>query len=172
LTHAMLVDDFIRRLRHVHALTVDFAEAVPDERWNFSPDAPERADRDNDPLRHGVGFAPFSKQLRHVVCVRGVYTAALVTKKADFSKKHDHYVGPLSRTALLDALNEKHAELLSILDSVDTTVPIDFFGRPFSFGDLAFTVVQHEAIHHGQWSVYASLGDFRTPLSWRNEWGL
>jgi hypothetical protein len=33
-------------------------------------------------------------------------------------------------------------------------------------------VIQHEAIHHGQWSVYASLAGFETPLSWRNEWGL
>jgi hypothetical protein len=32
--------------------------------------------------------------------------------------------------------------------------------------------VQHEAIHHGQWSIYASLAGFDTPLSWRVSWGL
>jgi hypothetical protein len=32
--------------------------------------------------------------------------------------------------------------------------------------------VQHEAIHHGQWSVYASLAGFDTPVSWRTSWGL
>jgi hypothetical protein len=32
--------------------------------------------------------------------------------------------------------------------------------------------VQHEAIHHGQWSIYASLAGFDTPLSWRASWGL
>jgi hypothetical protein len=32
--------------------------------------------------------------------------------------------------------------------------------------------VQHEAIHHGKWSVYASLAGFDTPLSWRNVLGL
>jgi DinB superfamily len=168
----MLVDDFRRRLQHLYAMTVDFIEVVPSDRWDFSPDPSAGAAVSHDPLRHGVGFAPFSKQLRHVVCVRGVYNAALLTKKADFAKKHDHFRGPPSRAALLAALAEKQSDLLAMLDTVDTNVPIDFFGTPFSFGDFAFTVVQHEAIHHGQWSIYAALGGFRTPLSWRNEWGL
>jgi hypothetical protein len=29
-----------------------------------------------------------------------------------------------------------------------------------------------EAIHHGQWSIDASLAGFDTPLSWRASWGL
>jgi hypothetical protein len=32
--------------------------------------------------------------------------------------------------------------------------------------------VQHQAIHHGQGSIYASLAGFDTPLSWRASWGL
>jgi len=28
------------------------------------------------------------------------------------------------------------------------------------------------AIHHGQWSIYAALAGFDTPLSWRTSWGL
>ena len=55
---------------------------------------------------------------------RGVYNA-LMTRTVDWTRKHDHYGGPLTR------------------------------GAP------------HEAIHHGQWSVYASLGGFDTPPSWR-----
>jgi hypothetical protein len=107
-----------------------------------------------------------------VVCVRGVYNVALVTKQADFSKKHDHYTGPLTREALRAALIDKHRDLLVTLKTIDTEAPIDFFGNTYSFGDFAITVIQHEAIHHGQWSVYASLAGFETPLSWRSEWGL
>jgi hypothetical protein len=109
----MHIDDFKRRLHHVHTLTVDFIEVVPDD-----------------------------------------------------------YQGPYTRDALLRALDQKQSELLAMLDTVDTNAPIDFFGNPFGFGDFAFTVIQHEAIHHGQWSAYASLGGFQTPVSWRNEWGL
>ncbi|MCA1585270.1 MAG: hypothetical protein LC791_11055 [Acidobacteria bacterium] len=32
---------------------------------------------------------------------------------------------------------------------------------------LTWEFVQHEVIHHGQWSIYASLAGFDTPLSWR-----
>jgi hypothetical protein len=46
-------------LRFLQKMTLDFAKEVPDEHWQFSPH--ER-------------FAPFCKQLRHVVCVRGFET--------------------------------------------------------------------------------------------------
>lgn len=113
-----------------------------------------------------------AKQVRHVVCVRGVYNAAMITKKADFSQKHDHYTGSLTREALLSALIETQRQFLATLETLDTETPIDFGGTAFTFDDFACEVVQHEAIHHGQWSVYASLGGFQTPRSWRASWGL
>lgn len=152
-----VIDDFRARCEFLQRMTLDFVEAVPDEHWDFSPHK---------------RFAPFSKQLRHVVCVRGVYNDGLETKRADISKKHSHYSGGLSRGELAAALVEKQHDLLSILDSVDTEAPIDFFGRAFGFVDFTYTMVQHEALHHGEWSIYASLAGFETPLSWRLEWGL
>jgi hypothetical protein len=104
--------------------------------------------------------------------VRGVYNEALVTKKADFSRSRAHYNGPLTRDALLAGLVEKQQQLLATLETVDPDASIDFSGTAFSFANFAFEMVQHEAIHHGQWSVYASLGGFETPLSWRRGWGL
>ena len=152
-----LIDDFRARSEFLQRMTLDFVDAVPDEHWDFSPHK---------------RFAPFSKQLRHVVCVRGLYNDALVTKRSDFSKKHSHYSGDLSRDELAPALVEKQNDLLAILDSVDTDATIEFFGRPFGFVDFTYTMVQHEALHHGEWSIYASLAGFETPLSWRLEWGL
>ena len=49
---------------------------------------------------------------------------------------------------------------------------IDWDGTWFTFGLFAWEFVQHEAIHHGQWSIYAALAGFDTPLSWRTSWGL
>ena len=168
----MLIDDFRRRSEFIHRMTTDFVAAVPNEYWEYSPVLVDPSAQVTDPLRHGSGFAPFCKQLRHVVCVRGVYNAAMLSKRADFSKKHDHYTGGLNREELLAALIGKQQELIAGLESVDTETPIDFFGRAMSFGDFTYTVVQHEAIHHGQWSIYAALAGFETPLSWRFEWGL
>ena len=152
-----LVEDFRLRSEFLQRMTVDFVNGVPAEHWDFSPHP---------------RFAPFSKQLRHVVCVRGAYNDALRTKSADFSKKHAQYTGGLTRPELLAALGEKLNDLMLVLDSIDTDIPIDMLGRPFSFADFTYTMVQHEALHHGEWSLYASLAGFETPLSWRLEWGL
>jgi hypothetical protein len=60
----------------------------------------------------------------------------------------------------------------STLETVDIDATIDWDGTPFSFALFTWEFVQHEAIHHGQWSIYASLAGFDTPVSWRASWGL
>lgn len=90
----------------------------------------------------------------------------------DWTQKHDHYVGPLAREALLAALDDKQRQLLATLETVDLDAPFDWDGTPFNFALFSWEFVQHEAIHHGQWSIYASLAGFDTPLSWRASWGL
>jgi hypothetical protein len=168
----MSIDEFVRYSKALHALTVDFVCAVPADKWDFTPDPCGKSGRRPAPHRIGDGFAPFCKQLRHVVCVRGVYNAALATRKVDWTRKHEHYVGPLTREALLAALDDKQQRLLATLETVDISAPIDWDGTPFTFGLFTWEFVQHEAIHHGQWSIYASLAGFVTPLSWRASWGL
>ncbi len=168
----MTIDDFVRYSNVLHGLTVDFVRAVPEDKWDFTPDPPEKSDCAPVPRRIGYRFAPFCKQLRHVVCVRGVYNAALATKKVDWTRKHDHYAGPLTREALLAALDDKQRQLLAMLETVNIDAPIDWDGTPFTFALFTWEFVQHEAIHHGQWSIYASLARFDTPLSWRASWGM
>ena len=38
--------------------------------------------------------------------------------------------------------------------------------------DEEWEFVQHEAIHHGQWAVYAVLAGFETPPGWQRAWNL
>jgi hypothetical protein len=168
----MLIDDFVRYSTVLHGLTTDFVRAVPEDKWDFTPDPPGRSGRPPAPHRIGEGFAPFCKQVRHIVCVRGVYNAALASRTVDWTRKHDHYDGQLTREALLAALDDTLRHLLAILESVDIEARIDWGGTPFTFALFSWEWVQHEAIHHGQWSIYASLAGFETPLSWRASWGL
>ncbi len=49
---------------------------------------------------------------------------------------------------------------------------IDFFGRERRFARYVALFVQHESLHHGQWSLYAALGGFDTPIGWKLNWGL
>ncbi|HEU5409278.1 MAG TPA: DinB family protein, partial [Nitrospira sp.] len=145
----MSIDDFVRYSKVLHRLTSDFVRAVPDDKWDFTPDPPGRSDRVRAPHRLGDGFAPFCKQLRHLVCVRGVYNAALVTKKVDWTRKREHYFGPLTREALLTALDDKQRHLLAILETVNIDASIDWDGTPFTFAQFTWEFVQHEALHHG-----------------------
>ena len=168
----MSIDDFVRYSEVLYRLTTDFVRAVPESKWDFTPDPPAKLLRSHAPHRVGDGFAPFCKQLRHVVCVRGVYNAALAKGKVDWTRKHEHYVGPLTREALLAALDDKQRQLPATLKSVNIDAPIDWDGTPFSFTLFTWEFVQHESIHQGQWSIYASLVGFDTPLSWRTSWGL
>jgi uncharacterized damage-inducible protein DinB len=155
----MEIESFLANWKWVHTMTVHFAEAVPDERWEFTP----------DPRR----FGPFSRQLRHVVRGRGVYNAALTTRKADWSVSGDvHYSGPLTRDALLRALDDKQQEFHATLPTVDVAAPIYFGETAFTLDNFLYEMVQHESIHHGQWSVYAALGGFATPRSWQAGWKL
>jgi hypothetical protein len=72
----------------------------------------------------------------------------------------------------LAALDDKQRDLLATLETVSIDAPIDWDGTSFTFALFTWEFVQHEAIHHGQWSVYASLAGFDTPPSWRSSWGM
>lgn len=151
---------FSERWKHVDAMTTEFASAVPAEAWNASP---------------LDGFAPFAKQLRHVVCVRGVYNEGLRTRRLDFGRKHEFYDGELAQGALVAALRERSAELslrLAELPDDPFRPCIDLFGTVVSWAQYLYGYVQHEAIHHGQWSLYAASAGYPTPAIWRLQWGL
>jgi uncharacterized damage-inducible protein DinB len=153
------VEGLLAQWTHVHEMTLAFLDAVPDEHWQFTPHP---------------HFAPFAKQLRHVIGVRGVYAEALTTGRVDFSRKHGHYSGMLDRVPLRAALESGHEVLLAAVSQVppDPSWRLDLFGMPTSLPHFLAKAIQHEAIHHGEWSVYASLAGFETPRLWKMNWGL
>jgi hypothetical protein len=142
----------------VRGLTHEFIEAVPADRWEFTPHP---------------RYAPFCKQVRHLVCVQGVYVAGLRERVTDFGRKHSHYGGPLDRPSLVAALREKDEDLRAALHGLpdEGEYAIEFYGRR-TLASYLSVIPQHEAIHHGQWSFYATLGGFETPPGWKLNWGL
>lgn len=156
----MLLADFRRCAAFLHRLTVDFVEAVPEDRWDYTPDV-------------GGKFGSIARQVRHVVRIRCVYNDALVDKRVDWGRPRERYDGPLTRESLLAALEDQQARLLRILDSIDPDVEMDWGGGTmYTLPMFTWEYAQHEAIHHGQWSVYAQLGGFETPVSWQRSWKL
>ena len=154
------IENFKRSFGHARELTYDFIAAVPDEHWRFSPHP---------------RFATFDKQVRHLVCVSGVYVDGLRNRVTDFGRKHEHYQGPLDRNSLVAALREKDGLLDEVLAAItpeaEESFVIEFYG-PNPLGAYLNVFLHHEAIHHGQWAFYATLAGFETPQSWKLNWGL
>jgi hypothetical protein len=99
----------------LHRLTADFVHAVPDDKWNFTP-------RPTGKLGPATAASAHWRWLRAILQAstasssRGVYNAALATSRVDWTRKREHYRGPLSREALLAALSDKQQQLLRTLN--------------------------------------------------------
>lgn len=61
--------------------------------------------------------------------------------------------------------------LAGIAPEDEDGISIEFYGKQ-PLGAYLTVIVHHEAIHPGQWSLYAALGGFETPESWKLNWGL
>jgi hypothetical protein len=108
-------EGFLAQWQFIHSMTLAFVDEIPDEHWNFSPHR---------------RFAPFAKQLRHVVCLRGLYNDGIAHGRADFARKHEQYGGDLSRMQLRSALVAKQDKLRELFEAPATADPkraIDFF---------------------------------------------
>lgn len=154
------IQTFERTWEFVRQLTFDFIDAIPEDRFSFSPH--ER-------------YGSFDKQIRHMVCVEGVYIAGLRDGTTDFGKKHSHYSGALDRSSLVAALSEKDADLAATLRGIEERgeedMVIEFYGQQ-TLGGFLQVIITHESIHHGEWGVLATLAGFETPQSWKLNWGL
>ena len=75
------IEGFLPSWRHSRQLTLDFIDAVPDARWDWSLHP---------------RYATLAKQFRHVLCVHGVYIDDLEHGRADFARKHSHYADTLA----------------------------------------------------------------------------
>lgn len=141
-------------------ITMDFLDSIPDDKWNFS---------------HHPKYASLAKQFRHMACVYGVYIDGFRHAAVDFSKKHSHYTGPLTKSEIRADLLAKDEELRGVLremgDKAVEQFQLDFFGVNMSFTEYTHVLVQHECMHIGIWSNVAAFAGFELPEKWKSEWG-
>lgn len=154
------ISAFIRSWTYLRGMTTDFIEAVPSAFWDFSP---------------GAKYGPLSKQFRHMVWVSDLYRCALKNGKMDMAAKKKSYEGSTDKATLVAALKERDAKLAEMLRDEkygSDTYRVDFFGTPMTFTEFTHVMTQHEALHHGMWSMYAAQAGFETPKSWKDDWEL
>jgi hypothetical protein len=155
-----IVEQFERTWFYTRSLTNDFLDTIPDDKWNYT---------------HHPKFSVLSKQFRHVASVYGVYIAGFKNSSADFTKKHSHYTGALSKADIKADLLKKDEKLKIVLNELKTSdlsqFRLNFFGNHLSFTEYTHILIQHECMHIGIWSNAAAFGEFPLPQSWKDEWG-
>lgn len=142
-------------------MTSAFLDCIPEDKWEFT---------------HHPKFAPLSKQFRHMVRVYGCYITAFETGKLSLKEKVSHFEGEPERAAIARALNEMDVRLVQVLNRITSSkvseMKIDVFGMSMTFNEYTHVMIQHECAHFGVWANYAAFGEFETPKTWQNEWGL
>ena len=68
-----------------------------------------------------------------------------------------------------DAVLHSH---LARLRSDPEAFSIDWYGAKLGISGYGAVFIQHEALHHGQWTAHTALGGFPTPTGWIVNWGL
>jgi uncharacterized damage-inducible protein DinB len=160
MTDIEIIEQFEKSWFYNRQITMDFFEAVPAEKWDYS---------------HHPKYATLAKQFSHMVRVYGVYIDGFLNQSVDFSKKPEHYSGPLLKDPIREAfktMDARYKDTFEVLKQRGISdFRLSFFGVNMSFTEYTHIIIQHECMHIGMWSTYAAFGEFELPDSWKNEWG-
>ncbi|HLE12139.1 MAG: hypothetical protein A2504_17835 [Bdellovibrionales bacterium RIFOXYD12_FULL_39_22] len=158
---SVIINEFKKSWNFIRGMTYEFIDSVPADKWFFT---------------FSEKHSPLCKQFRHMVWISGLYNDALKNRKIDLSKKKTFYDGNLNKSDIVTALKQKDVELESILEDLKSTkldsFSMEFFGTTIGFTEFCDVIIQHESIHQGLWSAYATLAEFETPKNWKNSWAL
>ncbi len=155
-----VIEQFEKTWFYNRKITMDYLDVIPEDYWNYT---------------HHPKYATLDKQFRHMACVYGVYLDGFRNQAVDFSKKHSHYAGPLTKAEIRADLINKDEELRAVLRQFDDAAVdkfrLDFFGVNMSFTEYTHILIQHECMHIGIWANVAAFAGFELPESWKSEWG-
>lgn len=157
-----IINDFKKSWDFSRGMTLEFINELPENMWDFTPH--ER-------------YAPLCKQFRHMVWVTGLYREAIETgEMRDCETKKEHYSGELDKQKILSGFEIENGKLMAALAKLQNLDLENYFVKAFGlemkFVEYTHVLIQHESTHQGLWSFYATLGGFKTPNSWQQNWGI
>ena len=120
-----LINEFQSSWSFARQLTFDFIEAVPDDKWSFSPH---------------TNYSPLCKQFRHMIWVTGLYREALEKRNmSECESKKNHYKGDLTRDSLMKGLRHEGQIFDNLLDSLKShltkSYSIKAYGTEMGFSE-------------------------------------
>ena len=146
MTSEYIIESALKEWEYASKQTKKSVEEMSAERWDFTPNEK---------------FGSFAKQVRHVICCRGVFIAGFKGDKINFKNKPHFYSGPLSRIELVDALEKSTIWVVDALKGLAgkdlTKYTVDYYGDPLTFIENFSALTSHEGLHRGQWLLYKAL---------------
>lgn len=155
-----MIDDLLARWTFTRGMTTEFLEHVSDDCLDFRP-----TDK----------FMTIREQAVHLVEVQGVYQFAFTNEPTDFSRKPEFTPRGTDSASIVRSLGEQDEILRGHLERLRVqpdAFKIDWYGTELGISGFVAVFIQHEALHHGQWAAYCTLGGFQTPTGWIMNWGL
>ena len=155
-----MIDDFLVRWTFVRGMTTEFLESASDDCLDFRPTEK---------------FMTIREQAAHLVEVPAIYQLGFAGEETDVARKPEFTPRQTDAASLVRALADQDEVLQSNLERLRAdpeAFSIDWYGSTLGVSGFGAVFIQHEALHHGQWTSIAYLGGFPRPLGWLLNWGL
>ncbi len=147
-SQSSFLTDFQSKWKNASQYTLEFAEAMPEELYDYSPTEEEMKFRDQ--LAHIAG---------NMIWLCSSYLGA-GEFEGDLSNP------PKEKTALIDLLEmafDFTQNTLMEFDEQSLDDEVDFFAGPMSKRKILFLIADHVTHHRGQLVVYLRLNDIKPP---------
>jgi uncharacterized damage-inducible protein DinB len=143
------ITDYLSKWQNAMQYTVEFAEAMPAESYDFQPMEDERA---------------FHEQLTHM-CANMIWLSTSYLGGEGLASA-DTDEPPTSKEEVIKLLRESFeytAKTIAAFDIEEMDEEIEFFAGPMSKRKVFFLIVDHLTHHRGQLVVYLRLKDIKPP---------
>jgi len=141
--------DFLSKWENARAYTVEFAEAMPADKYTYKPTEGQRA---------------FNEQLTHM-CGNMIWLSTAFLEGAGLASADAEHP-PAEKEEVIALLNETFEYVEQTVESFDISKineEVEFFAGPMSRRKVFFLLMDHLTHHRGQLAVYLRLNDITPP---------
>jgi uncharacterized damage-inducible protein DinB len=146
---APFIEDFLSKWENARIYTIEFAESMPAEKYDFKPTDEQRG---------------FNEQLTHM-CGNMIWlSTAFLDGKGLAAADEEH--PPTEKEEILILLQETFdyvAETVRAFDYSTIDNEVDFFAGPMTKRRIFFLLADHLTHHRGQLADYLRLNDITPP---------
>jgi uncharacterized damage-inducible protein DinB len=144
------VEDFIKYFESIRRRTMNYIEAIPEDKIDWSPQE---------------GQFACGEIVRHIAGAEQMYAGIFTQGRWNYPEDVHHRRGSLADTiALLDSVHTQSMNALRIMDDTELSHPRPLIdGSPIKAWRILMMMVEHEIHHRSQLAMYLMLMGVEPP---------